>query len=407
LQETVRDIGNGIPFFIQVLMAYKIGQFNDSFPPMMDGVALTVRNYAYWLNQKMGETTVVTLKVPGYVDHEPFPIIRYPSIPLLVKPPYRLGLTHLDPFLQRRLRQKNFDLIHAHCPFSSGQVALHLAKKNKIPFIATFHSKYRDDFMHFIHNARMVAPIIKGIIQFFEAADEVWLPQESVAETIREYGYKGKYSVMENGTDFVAGQNMAQFKLDSRQKLGILPGQKLFLFVGQLTDEKNTVFLLKALSLLKDLDFIHYFVGMGYARAALETLAEQFGISDKVHFLGSIYDRDRLLSIYAAADLFLFPSLYDNAPLVLREAAATLTPAVLLKESTAGEILMDGVNGFLSENSPESYALKIRESIKDKDNLLRVGMEASRTVCHSWEKILDEVQDRYIQLIKRKKRSDE
>jgi glycosyltransferase involved in cell wall biosynthesis len=384
-------------------MEYRIGQFNDSFPPVMDGVALTVRNYAYWLNKTMGTTTVVTPKVPGYVDHEPFPIIRYPSVPLLVKPPYRIGLTYLDPFLHKNLRARNFDLVHAHTPFSSGLIALSLAKKNNIPIVATFHSKFREDFMHFIPSPTLVNSIIRGIVRFLDSVDEVWIPQESVAETIREYGYKGNYVVMENGTDFVATDNLKQYQESARRQLGLLPGQKLFLFVGQLTEEKNTPFLVRAISLLKDLDFRLIFVGVGYAKSELENLTVRLGVADKVQFLGAIYDRERLQSIYAAADLFLFPSLYDNAPLVLREAAAAQTPAVLLNGSTAGRVLEDGVNGFLSENTPQAYALKIREAITDPERLAAVGLEASRTVCRSWENIIAEVQERYVHLIERKK----
>lgn len=42
-------------------------------------------------------------------------------------------------------------------------------------------------------------------------------------------------------------------------------------------------------------------------------------------------EREILKRYYVAADLFLFPSLYDNAPLVIREAAALGTPSVLIR----------------------------------------------------------------------------
>ena len=58
----------------------------------------------------------------------------------------------------------------------------------------------------------------------------------------------------------------------------------------------------------------------------------------------------------SAADLFLFPSMYDNAPLVVREAAMMGTPSVILKGSTASEVIVDGVNGFLADQTPDSYA---------------------------------------------------
>ena len=61
-----------------------------------------------------------------------------------------------------------------------------------MPFIATFHSKYRDDFERSVHNKSIANLMVKRIVQFSESADEVWIPQASVEETIREYGYKGK-----------------------------------------------------------------------------------------------------------------------------------------------------------------------------------------------------------------------
>lgn len=384
-------------------MKYKIGQFNDSYPPVMDGVAMTVRNYAYWLNRGMGEATVVTLKVPGYVDNDPFPVMRYPSVPLLIKPPYRIGLTHLDPFLQKRLRSKNFDLIHAHSPFSSGQIALRQSRKSGVPLVATFHSKFRDDFMHFIPNKRIVKPIIDGLIRFFEAADEVWIPQETVAETIREYGYRGRYIVMENGTDFPVYEDVGLLRLSARRELGILPEKKVFLFVGQLTEEKNTSFILKALHALRHIDFQFFFVGVGYAQADLQNLAKKLGVDHRVHFLGAVYDRKRLHALYLAADLFLFPSLYDNAPLVLREAAAAQTPALLLNKSTAAEVVTDGFNGFLADAEPKEYAAKIIEVLSDPGKCRAVGRNAAKTISRSWEDIMQEVWDRYVHLIERKK----
>ena len=44
---------------------------------------------------------------------------------------------------------------------------------------------------------------------------------------------------------------------------------------------------------------------------------------------------------------FTFPSLYDNAPMVVREAAVMGTPAVLVAGSDAAEIIHDGANGFV------------------------------------------------------------
>ena len=102
-----------------------------------------------------------------------------------------------------------------------------------------------------------------------------------------------------------------------------------------------------------------------------------------------------------AADLFLFPSLYDNAPLVVREAAALHTPSVLIDGSTAAAVIKDRTNGFLTGNSKEAFAGKIQLILKDKPLLKKVSLNASETLARPWKDIADEVSDRYASLIKR------
>ena len=102
---------------------------------------------------------------------------------------------------------------------------------------------------------------------------------------------------------------------------------------------------------------------------------------------------------YAAAELFLFPSLYDNAPLVVREAAALHTPAVMAKGSTASAILTDGVNGFLVDNDPDEMAALLRSLSSDRERIHRVGLQASRSIVRSWEDCVDEVLRRYNDLL--------
>lgn len=379
-----------------------IGLFNDCFPPIMDGVSLTTQNYAYWLNRKAGNVCVVTPKSPDAVDEEEYPIYRYSSIPIPMRKPYRLGFPRIDWPFHERIRKLSFDLVHAHCPFSSGGLALKIAREQRIPIVATFHSKYRADFERAIPSRLVVDYLIRKVIRFYEAADEVWIPQAAVEETLREYGYRGPVEVVDNGNDFAGEQAVDHIREEARRALGIRPGQAVFLFVGQHIWEKNLAFLLDALARLGDVPFRMYFIGSGYAAADLRQRATLLGLDDKVTFVGTIVERSVLKRYYAAADLFLFPSLYDNAPLVVREAAALHTPSVLLRNSTASEIISDSVNGFLSEGSVEAYAARLRQVLQVPLLMKHVGEEASRTIARSWQNVAEEVYDRYTSLIRRK-----
>ena len=208
-------------------------------------------------------------------------------------------------------------------------------------------------------------------------------------EVIREYGFKGPVEVVDNGSDLVADYPEAFFA-DARKELGIGPDEFVFLFVGQHIWEKNPRFVIDALEKIKDVPFRMYFVGTGYAADAMKDLVAEKGLDRQVTFVGMLTERADIVKYYAAADLFLFPSLYDNAPLVVREAAALNTPSVMVEGSTAATILKDGENGFLIPNDLDVFAARLRELIHDPERVHRIGVQASRTIVRSWEDVVGE-----------------
>ena len=240
---------------------------------------------------------------------------------------------------------------------------------------------------------------MKYIIDFYESADLVWVPQESVIEVIREYGYKGPVEVMDNGSDLVADYPEKYF-VDARQALGIKPEEFVMLFVGQHIWEKNPRLVIEGLARMPDVPFKMFFVGTGYAAEEMKQLVSEKGLDDKVTFTGMLTDREVITRYYAAADLFLFPSLYDNAPLVVREAAALHTPAVMAEGSTASTILKDGENGFLVKNDPVEMEALLRRLVADPERVHRVGVQASKSIVRSWEDCVGEALDRYNVLLK-------
>lgn len=378
------------------------GLFNDSFPPIIDGVTLTVVNYAKHLEAGGRHPLIVTPQNPQPYP-TPYPQLRYFSLPIWNRKPYRYGYPKLDFKIWRQLREKQFVLAHSHSPFSAGRLAVYASRKHKIPLIGTFHSKYRTDLEHsFRHLPWMTEIIMRRIRAFFAACDEIWIPQARVEETVREYDIRGKVTVVENGNDFadLDGGNPAQFKRESRESLGISPNTFALLFVGQHIWEKGIGIIAEALAQIdKTVDFRMDFIGTGYAAEELKNMVRNAGLEKKVFIHGSMSERSELIKHYAAADLFLFPSFYDNAPLVVREAAAFSTPSVLLVDSTASEIIRDGSNGFLTRRSAEDYAAMIRRLASSRKEVDEVGFNARRTLVRSWENVMEEVNEHYSRII--------
>ncbi len=384
-------------------MKLKVGLLNDSFPPMIDGVAATTKAYADVITENYGEAVVIVPKYPNVTDNYKFKVYRYHSVPSDRMIGYRAG-NPFSPKIVSKLRSENMDLLHVHCPFASGLMARVIcsSKKSKVPMVFTYHTKFNTDIKTRV-KFRQIQRIAHRFVQSnINHMDEVWVVSESAAEDLKEFGYRGKYRVMRNGTDFKKGKS-PQIDIDEIDRIYRLKEDELvFLFVGRMMWYKNLKIIVDALKILKDkgVKFRMFFVGDGNDRPAVEKYAEQLGLKENTVFTGAICDRDKLRDYYSRTDLFLFPSTYDTCGLVVMEAAACDCPSVLIRNSCAAETIEDGVTGFLCEENAQSCADAVQSAISDMDNLRRVGLNAAEKVYFSWEDSIAAAYKRYEEIIR-------
>lgn len=378
-----------------------IGQFNDSYPPVMDGVSNTVKNYAYWMNKNYGKCYVVTPAFPKHKDEDEFKVLRYRSIHFPMRPPYRLGIPKLDFHVKKDLMKIDFDILHVHSPFSSGQLALKLAKKRNIPIVATFHSKFYDDFKQSLKSDILAKLLVKHVISFYNKVDYVWTVNYSTAQTLRDYGYHGRIEIMPNGCDFNSSIDFKQNEIYMNENYHIKKDVPVFLFVGQHIWQKNIKLIVESLHLLKEqhFPFKMFFIGEGYAKNQITQLVNRLGLRKEISFIGKVMDRETLKQFYAKADLFIFPSVYDNAPIVIREAAALKTASLVIEGTNAQEGIIDNYNGFTCLENAEHIANKIKKIFDNIELLKTVGQNANETITKSWEKIVETVNTRYLEMI--------
>ena len=375
----------------------RILQFTDSFLPIMDGVANVVYQYALNMGRKGHECYVVAPQTDtGYRGNFPFEIVDYIPLPLLKVKNYTVGMPALDMHCQNRLSAVHGDIVHVHSPFTAGQAGLAYAQKNGLPVVGTFHSKYYDDFLQVTGMELLAGVGVKHVVNFYNRCDQVWAVSASSADTLRGYGYKGDISVMPNGTDIrpVAEEQVRKVA----ETYGLDGEAPVLLFVGQINWKKNLRRVLEACARLEK-PFRLILAGQGPHEKDARHLAEKLGIADRTQFTGHITDPDALNALYRNADLFLFPSLYDNAPLVVREAAAVGTPSVTVRGSSAAECIVDGENGLLCEDDSDDLARVIRAALSDREALRRMGENARDTIPIPWTKLVDDVLERYKALI--------
>ncbi len=370
---------------------------NDSFPPVIDGVANAVMNYAEVINEKHGKALVAVPFHPKAEDGVfPYKVIRYPSFNTERFINYRAGYPFYYSTFEE-IKKENINIIHTHCPFVSTVLARTLREPLDAPIILTYHTKFDVDITKAVGNGYLKGKIIKEIVKNIEACDEVWVVSEGAGENLRSLGYKGNYVLMPNGVDIPKGKVSAEEIEKNTGNFDLPEGIPVFLFVGRMTWYKGLDIIIGALKKLLETgeDFRMVFVGGGLDFEEVKKYSEGIGLSGKCIFTGAVRDRNAIRAWYSRADLFLFPSVYDTNGLVVREAAACGIGSVLIKGSCAAEGIEDGETGFLTENDSESFAEKLRFLCNNPEKMKIVGKNAMDKIYISWEDSVEKAAERY------------
>ncbi len=377
----------------------RIGQFTDTFLPIVDGVGRVVQAYSETLCRLGNQVTVVApMYDTGFQGGFPYQLVEYVASSVPGMKQYKVGEAVLDAHYRQRIRMIELDVIHAHSPFTAGSEALRLASVRKLPLVATFHSKYYDDFLKATRSESIAKMGVKLVVSFYNRCDEVWAVGKNTADVLRDYGYEGEIQVMPNGATMRAASATDIAEVNRRWNLGDDP---LLFFAGQMDWKKNILTVLEACARMKKQGtrFKLLLAGQGINMNAIGEKIRELNIQDRAEQIGHITDASLLDALYDRADLFTFPSLYDAAPMVVREAAVMGTPSVMVRGSTAAEIIRDGENGLLCENNPEDLARVMTEALKDPERLKEIGCRAKETIPVPWEKVLEKAVERYERLV--------
>ena len=370
---------------------------NDSFPPVIDGVANAVENYAWEIESKHGHALVATPDVPGADDSGyPFPVVRYPSLDTRALVGYVAGI----PFsteLSARLGKERPALLHSHCPIASTILARELRETLDVPLVLTYHTKFDIDIANAIRLRLLQEEALRVLVQNISSCDEVWVVSRGAGDNLRSIGYEGEVTLMENGVDVPKARVSQQAVAETVRGYDLPEDVPVFLFVGRLMWYKGIRIILEALAKLQaeGCDFRMVFVGGGGDEKEIKALTEKLGLTQKTVFTGPVHDRDAIRAWYCRADAFLFPSTFDTNGLVVREAAACSLASVLIKGSCAAEGITDGKDGWLIEENADALAAKLRTLIPQKDEMRRVGENAAEDLYLSWADAVDRAWERY------------
>lgn len=352
----------------------KIALFSDSYYPYLSGVVRSIELGRREL-EKLGHQ--VYLFAPGYRDIPPEPdVFRFRSLPASSNNGFSLALP-IAPRLPEFLRELGVQVVHVHSPFLLGRLGASAARRLQVPLVFTYHTLY-DQYVHYVPlPAAVTRPVVTGWVRSFcNGCDLVITPTEVVRQRIEAQGIRAKVKAIPTGVDMDEFLHVDRSWL-RRQLGGVAPAEKIILSVARLAREKNLPFLLRAFRLVhrqyRNCRLVIVGTGSG---GWLEKLAGSLGIGDRVTVVARRLPRAELANYYAGSDLFLYASVTETQGLIINEAQAAGLPVVAVGAFGVGEMVHDGVDGWLAPAREEALAARAVALLEDDARRASMGEKA-------------------------------
>lgn len=350
----------------------RIGQFSDSFPPIVNGVSAFVSEHHQELLAQYHESYVFTF---GHMDNN-FPgVYRTPGVPM-GNSPFRVNFS-----LDRRAYKvaNSLQIFHVHEPFVIANIAIQIARRNRRPLIFTNHTRHD---AYIFNYPRVIQPSLQTHVAttMERVIRASWLstaPSEDSARWMRSLvpDLGDRVRVMRNGIHLYKFQHVDAPM--TRDAFNIPVGRTIFIYIGRITPEKNLNTFAEAFvqAVRRGADAHWVIVGDGKSRAALE--AELAPVQDRVHFMGTL-PRDAIPAYLAMADVFATPSLSEVNPVSVIEAMACGKPYIGLKANWWQEFLDERPAGLLTEHTTAALASAIKRLCSDRPLRLEMSEHARR-----------------------------
>jgi glycosyltransferase involved in cell wall biosynthesis len=174
------------------------------------------------------------------------------------------------------------------------------------------------------------------------------------------------------------------------------------IFAGRLIKEKNIDILIKSVHLAREEipNIKCFIIGDGPERAKLEKIVDELDIQNNIIFKGFIENYGDLISYMKSSKVFLLPSSREGFGIVVIEANACGLPVIVInhKMNAAVDLIENGENGFISEQSESAISKNMIKCIKEKKEMEETCIESSKE--YDWNSIVNKIELMYEEGIK-------
>jgi glycosyltransferase involved in cell wall biosynthesis len=171
----------------------------------------------------------------------------------------------------------------------------------------------------------------------------------------------------------------------ARQRWQFAPHEQVLLLIGNDWKNKGLPVLLEAAAQCRDLPLRLLIVGQEDP-AAFASAISRLQLAGRVSFSGPSAD---VLDFFAAADVYVAPSVEDSFNLPVLEAMACSLPVIVSTNAGVNECIRDRFDGLLLRDpqNPTELAAALRSLLKDPQGMLHLGENAGRTATSlSWDR---------------------
>jgi glycosyltransferase involved in cell wall biosynthesis len=366
----------------------RIALVTETFPPEVNGVALTVARTAEGLRERGHDLQLLRPRQPADAAdpaRSPQREVLLRGAPIPCYPNLRLGLP-----AGRELRalwyQRRPDLVHIATEGPLGWSALRAAHALGIPVTSDFRTNFKAYSGHY-RLGWLGGAIAAYLRRFHNNTGCTMVPTEALRSELQAAGFE-RVVVVARGVDTQLF-DPARRSDALRRQWGMGPDDGVVLYVGRLAAEKNLDVLVQAYAGMRQLNprLRLVLVGDGPLR---ERLAQR---CPEAIFAGQRSGAD-LSAHYASADLFLFPSLTETFGNVTPEAMASGLPVLAFDHAAAGQLIEHGENGWLAPCGDAVALVKLARSLSHEPAALRrAGAAARRSALElGWDGIVRQVE---------------
>ncbi len=334
--------------------ALNIGLFSETYPPDVNGVAVSVRTLRNQLLAMGHNVYVITPASDTKLFGTEFNsgILRIPAIKLKKLYGYRLGQP-LSAVAMNYIKKMKLHVIHNNGEVSMRLLAEMAAKKYGIPMVYTYHTMI-EDYTHYVDKGGYFEDTAKRIVNGYtrrmsEHYNRLIAPTEKTEKALLRFGVKKPIDIIPTGIDTqrLRPENVDSEKLSEIKKTLGIENCFTLCYVGRLAPEKNVSFILdnikKANDAVGGLKFV--ITGYGPSEADLKAQVKELGLESIVVFAGK-QKPEEIQYYFALGDAFVTASTSETQGLTYIEAMGAGVPVIARFDECLSNVLIQDVTGF-------------------------------------------------------------